>query len=855
MRLRAIIFPIFLLCLGFSAKTGAQCLVSSIYVNTAFNPATYSAIASGTASSPALDPHWIVMSASTSTTGAAAPGSPVYIIPPAGPWVANPNTNPGGWISVINVLGYTTYGDTIRYYMTMGRPFRTCKDDSITFDLHIANDNWMDVLAIDGTPLSFSQAAPGTAACFTGYSTFTQTVFLPAGNHVLTALVNNYNQAGYNPTGMDIYGTVSSRRNLPSIVYDADTNCNRYVCGTPVATCGTFTLPDSIDGCLGSTVTMTGSLSAPDSLVKVRWSPTTGVSDTTILNPFITVTPPSRYYRVAVNSVIPANLVVNGNFDFSNSGFTNDYLWMPTTTSAAHFGVGSNPITYFSSWPSMGDHTTGTGKMLIVDGHTSAGKAFWKADIPVTPGNSYDLSFWIALLHATAPPTVSVTINGASAGATFTPTTVGSWVPVQYTWNSGSDTVAHIVMTDLVVGTTGNDLAMDDVTFRTRCTHYDSIFVKAVTPDTVHTLVKVDACDSAGAITLTAPRTGYTSYLWNTGSTATTISTTLSGVYYVASTLGCHVALDSIDLTVIPYNVTLSIVDTAFCFPGKYSLVAANGYSGYLWQDGTAGPTYPVSATGAYWSVSHGRCAKHTDSFNVSHKDLTLSLGPDTTVCMNYLIEPSVKDTNAKFLWQDGATSPNYSASHTGTYTATVSLGGCTATDAIDVRFFHWEHDIPDTFICKGEKFAIPLTVTPPQGGTVLWENGSTSTSRVVSDSGIYWVYIKKNECEILDTIRVNTGYCDCWHNVPSAFTPNADGLNDIAKPAIQPGCPVGGYQFSIFNRWGELVFSSDFPGKGWDGTYKGVPADLGVYYYSLQFFVGVNQRAVRSNGNITLVR
>ena len=57
---------------------------------------------------------------------------------------------------------------------------------------------------------------------------------------------------------------------------------------------------------------------------------------------------------------------------------------------------------------------------------------------------------------------------------------------------------------------------------------------------------------------------------------------------------------------------------------------------------------------------------------------------------------------------------------------------------------------------------------------------------------------------------------------VPNSFTPNGDGQNDSFIPVLTAGYDRSqGYEFNIFNRWGELVFSSVSPGEGWDGTFN----------------------------------
>jgi len=69
---------------------------------------------------------------------------------------------------------------------------------------------------------------------------------------------------------------------------------------------------------------------------------------------------------------------------------------------------------------------------------------------------------------------------------------------------------------------------------------------------------------------------------------------------------------------------------------------------------------------------------------------------------------------------------------------------------------------------------------------------------------------------------------------IPSAFTPNGDGINDtwdIKYLGYYPNCSV-----NVFTRWGQMVYSSLGYGVPWDGTYKGTALPTGTYYYVINF-------------------
>ena len=82
--------------------------------------------------------------------------------------------------------------------------------------------------------------------------------------------------------------------------------------------------------------------------------------------------------------------------------------------------------------------------------------------------------------------------------------------------------------------------------------------------------------------------------------------------------------------------------------------------------------------------------------------------------------------------------------------------------------------------------------------------------------------------------------YDDFLVYVPNSFTPNGDGINDSF---LIYGTGIKITDMQIFNRWGQLIFQTNALGAGWDGSYKGQPAEPGVYAYKI--------RVTADNGNI----
>lgn len=89
--------------------------------------------------------------------------------------------------------------------------------------------------------------------------------------------------------------------------------------------------------------------------------------------------------------------------------------------------------------------------------------------------------------------------------------------------------------------------------------------------------------------------------------------------------------------------------------------------------------------------------------------------------------------------------------------------------------------------------------------------------------------------------------------NIPKAFTPNGDNLNDILK--IQFGAGIKSFHFlKIFNRWGNLVFETTSLNQGWDGTYNGIPQEMDAYSYFISY-ITYKDEPVSKTGSFILLR
>ena len=165
-----------------------------------------------------------------------------------------------------------------------------------------------------------------------------------------------------------------------------------------------------------------------------------------------------------------ANLVINGNFEAGNTGFGSDYTFVVDTTPPGVYTVDDDPNDGHPSFASFGDHTTGTGQMMIVNGSEVGGLRVWfENNIPVLQNTTYFFSTWISTVFPQSPAQLDFSINGSAIGPTFTaPSTTGVWQQFFASWNSGSNTTANIALVNQNLAFTGNDFALDDIQLDTR---------------------------------------------------------------------------------------------------------------------------------------------------------------------------------------------------------------------------------------------------------------------------------------------------------------------------------------------------------------------------------------------------
>jgi gliding motility-associated-like protein len=161
-----------------------------------------------------------------------------------------------------------------------------------------------------------------------------------------------------------------------------------------------------------------------------------------------------------------------------------------------------------------------------------------------------------------------------------------------------------------------------------------------------------------------------------------------------------------------------------------------------------------------------------------------------------------------------------------------------------------------DTTVVIGQ----PLALNGTGGSGYVWTPATwlsnPSISNPVStpqDNIVYKVQVSTGPgCTGTDSISVKVYKVPASFYVPSGFSPNKDGLNDIIKP-IMLGMRSLKY-FRVFNRWGQAVFATSEQGRGWDGSFKGSQQDPGTYVWMAEGETYMGE-VIKKQGTIILLR
>lgn len=301
-----------------------------------------------------------------------------------------------------------------------------------------------------------------------------------------------------------------------------------------------------------------------------------------------------------------------------------------------------------------------------------------------------------------------------------------------YQWSSGQTT-------RIITVTEGDQYYYVTVSDGDGCFGRDSVYVPASSPSP--SIAGQPVC-SGDLATLDVGT--WTSVLWSTGATTSSITTDTAGLFFVTVTdnFGCTNTASYTAL--VEDKPTPDIQGITSLCQGQVSILDAGGpYAGYMWSTGESTQTIMVNATGTYWvEVTNTAGCSETDTIVVTVHGLpTPAITGDTSICNNVDIVLDAGSGFTSYEWSNSGTGQTLSTNVPGTYSVTVTdAQGCTGVDQVIVLATAPAPTISGVAgVCAGGSSTLTAT-----GGyvTYAWSSGQSTPDIPVNSTGTYIVTV-----------------------------------------------------------------------------------------------------------------
>ena len=350
---------------------------------------------------------------------------------------------------------------------------------------------------------------------------------------------------------------------------------------------------------------------------------------------------------------------------------------------------------------------------------------------------------------------------------------------------------------------------------------------------------------------------------------------TTNGTFYdtLVNIFGCDSTLATI-LIIHPLPAVNAGNDTTIC-KNQSVILVANGIGTFTWSNGintATNPVTPLNTTTYIVTITDINSCTSTDTVVVTVNPLPIIFVNDTTICLGQSANLFASGA-ASYTWnlnngQYTTTNPYIINGITSTQTYTVvavGANGCIDSQQQVIAISPANVYIsaaPDSIIKRSTTVSLFANLLNTTDIIVGWAPSTmltSSSSNPTTSTPTYnqWYYVttmNADGCIAVDSIFIEVLPLD-EIIAPTAFSPNADGINDIFKLTLSPYLELE--NFVIFNRWGEEVFN--YPKKqnvkGWDGIYKEreQPTSTFVWYAVAKNII--TQEKTYKNGNVTLVK
>lgn len=331
--------------------------------------------------------------------------------------------------------------------------------------------------------------------------------------------------------------------------------------------------------------------------------------------------------------------------------------------------------------------------------------------------------------------------------------------------------------------------------------------------------------------------------------------------HVVAGANGC-LAYDSVKLVVTENDVKIIMDSLHTCIDDTIILKANQVCSNYNWSSGQNSFQINVNQPGWYYLTTIENNCIAKDSIII--RDFIHVAIPKSTVflCKKDELQLNAPVGNYTYVWQphykinnDTIYNPLVRPLQQTTYSLTLSNGPCISKGLYEVYVV----PLPTLTVSpkKIEAFVDELIELNCLSDTICnWSEDyllscsfcNTSIATAHSNMTYYATVTNRYGCKTRDSIEIKvtpTLY------IPNSFSPNGDFMNDVFKPEYTGFVEI---ELLIFDRWGELIFRTNELTSGWNGKYKEVNCELGVYVYKLNA-TDLYRKTIERVGHVTLIR
>jgi gliding motility-associated-like protein len=318
----------------------------------------------------------------------------------------------------------------------------------------------------------------------------------------------------------------------------------------------------------------------------------------------------------------------------------------------------------------------------------------------------------------------------------------------------------------------------------------------------------------------------------------------------VETPLGC-IYDDAVIVNEVAYP-TFFLADTLSYCNGESAVLNISGsWDLVQWSTGSTASQIEVSQEGDYEvTVYDGECAT-TDEVHVYRVVLPqIELGPAIEICQG---QTATLSSGYNGEWSTGASGDSILVATEGTYTFEYTEDGCSVMDEVTVIVnpLPYIDALSTQYGCLNQPFTI--VINDFAAGNFEWNDGSEEPYLVVDQPGDYW-FMVTNECgSNAQTISVVLEDCEEAVYIPSCFTPDNDGVNDVWQIVTRN---INSIHSIVFNRWGQVVFESDDLSPVWVGGFEAgdTYVEDGMYFYRVEFERRDGQNELRE-GTMFIIR